>query len=73
LQQSEGSGEDMFGMEENIRQLKEDIDLRNAQIADLQQKILDSDQGKIFSGFHLIHGMLKCFIICNEASLFLLQ
>jgi hypothetical protein len=34
----------MFGMEEDIRQLKEDIDLRNAQIADLQQKILDSDQ-----------------------------
>jgi hypothetical protein len=54
LQQSEVSGEDMLGMEENIRQLKEDIDLRNAQIADLQQKILDSDQGKIFSGLCLM-------------------
>lgn len=33
---------------EEIVQLKKDIDLRNAQIADLQQKILDSDQGKAF-------------------------
>ncbi|PNF43510.1 hypothetical protein B7P43_G09319 [Cryptotermes secundus] len=44
LQQSEVSGEDLFGIEEDIRQLNEDIDLRNAQIADLQQKIIDSDQ-----------------------------
>ena len=29
-----------------IKQLQRDTDLRNAQIADLQQKILDSDQGK---------------------------
>jgi hypothetical protein len=35
-------------VEKDIRQLEEDIDLRNAQIADLQQKILDSDQGKVF-------------------------
>jgi hypothetical protein len=48
-------------MEEDIRQLKEDIDLRNAQIAALQQKILDSDQGELFSGFLLMHGMLNCF------------
>jgi hypothetical protein len=33
-------------MEEDLKQLQRDADLRNAQIADLQQKILDSDQGK---------------------------
>jgi len=33
-------------MEEDLKQLQRDTDLRNAQIADLQQKILDSDQGK---------------------------
>jgi hypothetical protein len=36
-------------MEEDLKQLQRDIDLRNAQIADLQQKILDSDQGETFS------------------------
>lgn len=51
----------MFGVEEDIRQLTEDIDLRNAQIADLQQKILDSDQGELLSGFLLMYGMLKHF------------
>jgi hypothetical protein len=44
LQQSGVSGEDIFGMEEDVRHPKEDIDLKNAQTADLQQKILDSDQ-----------------------------
>jgi hypothetical protein len=72
LQQNEVSDEDMFGMEEDIRQLKQDIDLRNAQIADLQQKILDSDQGELFSGFLLIRGMLKCFLMHSEASFVLL-
>jgi hypothetical protein len=33
-------------MEEDLKQLQRDTDLRNAQITDLQQKILDSDQGK---------------------------
>jgi len=33
-------------MEEDLKQLQKDTDLRNAQITDLQQKILDSDQGK---------------------------
>lgn len=32
---------------ENIRQLTDDIELRSAQIADLQQKIIDSDQGDV--------------------------
>jgi hypothetical protein len=61
LQYSKVSGEDIFGVEENIKQLKEDIDLRNAQIADLQQKILDSDQGKPLSVLFLLHDMLKFF------------
>jgi CHASE3 domain sensor protein len=42
-------------MEEDLKQLQRDIDLRNAQIADLQQKILDSDQGKTFSASLIIH------------------
>jgi hypothetical protein len=45
----------MLGIEEDIKQLKEDIDLRNAQIADLQQKILDSDQGKALTSLFLMH------------------
>lgn len=33
--------------EEELATIKEFIELRNAQISDLQQKILESDQGKI--------------------------
>ncbi|GFG32670.1 hypothetical protein Cfor_12769 [Coptotermes formosanus] len=43
LQENDGA-EDRIAMEEDLKQLQRDIDLRNAQIADLQQKILDSDQ-----------------------------
>lgn len=39
----------------HIQQFTEDIDLRSAQISDLQQKIIDSDQGIhfIFLFFHI--------------------
>jgi kinesin family protein 4/21/27 len=44
LEQNCVGAEDRIGMEEDLKQLQRDTDLRNAQIADLQQKILDSDQ-----------------------------
>lgn len=44
LQVNDVGAEDKIAMEEDLKQLQRDIDLRNAQIADLQQKILDSDQ-----------------------------
>ncbi|KAF5297092.1 hypothetical protein FQA39_LY02672 [Lamprigera yunnana] len=34
-----------FGESDEIKQLQEDIELRSTQIQDLQQKVLDSDQG----------------------------
>jgi hypothetical protein len=40
------SAVDKIAMEEDLKQLQRDIDLRNAQIADVQQNILDSDKGK---------------------------
>ncbi|XP_069689320.1 chromosome-associated kinesin KIF4A isoform X2 [Periplaneta americana] len=44
LEQDDGSPTDRLTMDQDIKQLNEDLELRNAQIADLQQKILDSDQ-----------------------------
>lgn len=35
-------------VEEHIKQLTNEIEIRSAQIADLQQKISDSDQGKFY-------------------------
>jgi hypothetical protein len=46
--------------------------LRNAQIADLQQKILDSDQGKTFSANFITHWLIKTSLPCSEAHCFLL-
>ena len=46
LKQIDVGAEDRITMEEDLKQLQRDTDLRNAQITDLQQKILDSDQGK---------------------------
>ena len=46
LEQNDVGAKDRIAMEEDLKQLRRDTDLRNAQIADLQQKILDSDQGK---------------------------
>lgn len=45
LEQFKKSGD---ANEEELATVAEFIELRNAQIADLQQKILESDQGKIF-------------------------
>jgi kinesin family protein 4/21/27 len=44
LKQIDVGAEDRITMEEDLKQLQRDTDLRNAQITDLQQKILDSDQ-----------------------------
>jgi hypothetical protein len=59
-------------MEEDLKQLQEDIDLRNALIADLQQKILDSDRGKTFSANFITHWLIKTSLPCSEAHCFLL-
>jgi len=40
---------------EEFATMNEFLELRNAQIADLQQKILESDQGKIFKIFKIIY------------------
>jgi len=48
-------------MEEDLKQLQRDTDLRNAQITDLQQKILDSDQGKT-SAFLIIQGLSRKYL-----------
>jgi len=45
-------------MEEDLKQLQRDTDLRNAQITDLQQKILDSDQGKTSAPL-IIRGLFR--------------
>ncbi|GLV42213.1 Kinesin-like protein at 3A [Carabus blaptoides fortunei] len=45
---------------ENIRQLTEDIELRSAQIADLQQKIIDSDQeNKVKTRWETVQSMVE--------------
>ncbi|KAJ9593686.1 hypothetical protein L9F63_014734 [Diploptera punctata] len=44
IQLDNSTDDDKIGTEEEIKQLKEEICLRNAQITDLQQKIIASDQ-----------------------------
>lgn len=54
LSNNDLSNDDRKKIDNEIELLEQDIDLRSTQIADMQQKIMDSNQGKSNQGFFFI-------------------
>lgn len=51
---------------QRIKDLELELELRNVQISDLQQKIVDADQGRVIELSHSAwHALLSLFTTCS--------